>query len=107
MTDRRFINGPLAGTRLEIMASKPATTLAVGSPIVALAETATALAPAQLFHIAGNLDVHAPQYQAIVEGTFTHYWEGPSIAQEWKILARGERPFYRRSDQETYESSSR
>ena len=51
--------------------------------------------------------LHAPQYQAIVEGTFTHYWEGPSIAQEWKILDRGERPFYRRSDQETYESSLR
>ena len=104
MTDRRFINGPLAGTRLEIMASKPATTLADGSPIVPIAETATALVPAQLFHIAGNLDVHAPQYQQIVEeGTGTpYYWEGPSIAQEWKILARGERPFYRRSTELDY-----
>ena len=96
MTDRRFINGPLAGTRLEIMASKPATTLADGSPIVEFA-------PSQGYNNAQTLAAEGQ----LVEGTFTHYWEGPSIAQEWKILARGERPFYRRSDQETYESSSR
>ncbi len=106
MTDRRFINGPLAGTRLEIMASKPATTLADGSPIVEFAPS-QGYNNTQTLAAEGQIDVHAPQYQMIVEGTFTHYWEGPSIAQEWKILARGERPFYRRSDQETYESSSR
>ena len=103
MTDRRFINGPLAGTRLEIMPSKAATTLPDGTPLRSF-DKDQHMNATQALAASGKLDVHASQYQQIIEeGTGTpYYWEGPSIAQEWKILARGERPFYRRSTELDY-----
>jgi hypothetical protein len=103
MTNRRFINGPLAGTRLEIMPSKAATTLPDGTPIRPF-DTSQYMNATQALAAIGKLDVHAPQYIQIVEQETgeNYFWEGPSIAQEWKILARGERPFYRRSNEDAY-----
>ena len=97
MTDRRrFINGPYAGTLVEIAASKSATHLPNGTPIVEYQDVRTLeLSPAQQAHNNGDIDVHEPQ-QFILEDRGKFYKHtGPSVAQEWKILARGERPFYR------------
>jgi len=96
MTDRRrFITGTLAGTCLEIMPSKAATQLPNGTPIVEYNYDEAELSPAQVAHRLGNIDVHQPQ-QFILEDNGRFYQHtGPSVAQEWKILSRGERPFYR------------
>jgi hypothetical protein len=94
---RKFISGRYEGTRLEIMASKPATHLPNGTPIVEYNYDEAELSPAQVAHRLGNVDVHAPQqfhFHDMPTGLF-HQHTGPSVAQEWKILARGERPFYR------------
>ena len=91
----KFINGPYKGTALEIKQGKPATHLPNGTPIVE--RTAVELTPAQYAHCLGEIDVHAPQqfhFHDMPTGLF-HQHTGPSVAQEWKILARGERPFYR------------
>jgi hypothetical protein len=92
---RKFISGRYEGTRLEIMASKPATHLADGTEIKIAPQSM--LNDAQIEHLRGNIDVHAPQqfhFHDMPTGLF-HQHTGPSVAQEWKILARGERPFYR------------
>jgi hypothetical protein len=97
MTDRRrFINGPYAGTLVEIAASKRATYLPDGTPIVEYYYARDMeFSPAQQAHTRGEIDVHEPQ-QFILEDNGRFYQHtGPSVAQEWKILARGERPFYR------------
>ena len=75
---RNFINGPLAGTRLEIMPSRAATTLPDGTPIREL--TLEGMNSTQLAHAAGDLDVHARQLHHIQDATMV----GPSIAQQWK-----------------------
>ena len=93
---RKFISGRYEGTRLEIMASKPATHLPDGTPIVEFAPS-HGYNNTQTLAAEGQIDVHAPQqfhFHDLPTGLF-HQHTGPSIAQEWKILARGERPFYR------------
>ena len=94
---RKFISGPYKDTRLEIMASKPATHLPDGTPLVEFKPFNFKLNSAQNAHRLGNIDVHVPQqfhFHDMPTGLF-HQHTGPSVAQEWKILARGERPFYR------------
>ena len=90
---RKFINGPLEGTNLEIMPSKAATELPNGAVIREAGDiTFTAT---QQAHIDGDINVHDAQTFTIntrKHGPITY--TGPSIAQEWKILHRGERPFY-------------
>ena len=94
MTDtRRFISGKYEGTRLEIMPSKAATALPDGTEIKIAPQYM--LNEPQKEHLRGNINVHEPQ-QFILEDNGRFYQHtGPSVAQEWKILARGERPFYR------------
>lgn len=91
---RKFIDGPYAGQDIEIMPSKAATKLPDGSPIVGpFVRTYT---NAQVEHVCGNIDVHEPQIFYIRDnGDWHHKHVGPSVAQEWKILAKGDRPFYR------------
>lgn len=91
---KTLIGGKYEGTRLEIMPSAPATTLPDGTPIGGMAMTE--YHSAQVAHMDGDLDVHAPQEYNLEARGGTQQWVGPSIAQEWKMLARGERPFYRR-----------
>ena len=93
---RKFISGPLEGTNLEIMPSKAATQLADGSPIQTNGMTSQ-LTPAQISHNKGNIDVHAPQVFNVesADPNLRDRYVGPSVAQEWKILFRGERPYYR------------
>ena len=92
---RRFINGPLKGTLVEIAGSKPATTLPNGTPIVEYNYDEAELSPAQVAHRLGTVDVHEPQQFVLEDSGRFYQHTGPSVAQEWKILARGERPFYR------------
>lgn len=93
---RKFIKGPLAGTRLEIMNSKPATHLPNGSPIVEYDYDNAELTPTQVCHRLGKLNVHEPQVFDILneDEKRVHRYEGPTIAQEWKLLHQGKRPFY-------------
>ncbi len=84
---RKFINGPLEGTNVEIMPSKAATQLPNGAPIKEFAPT-TGYNATQTLHAEGQVDVHARQYYTI---TFkgTHYnMVGPTIAQQWKSEAK-------------------
>ena len=98
---RKFIKGPFAGTNLEIMPSKAAVTLPDGTPIWVRGDLmepgGVRLNETQKAHLRGEVDVHEPQvFNILDESDKTVYrYEGPSIAQEWKILFRGERPFYR------------
>ena len=95
MMMRKFINGPLAGTNLEIMPSPAATKLPNGTPIVSKGGP-TQRNTTQLAHEAWEIDVHEPQSYTLEEKrsrTKTTY-VGPSIAQEWKLLYKGRRPFY-------------
>ena len=92
---RKFIGGKYEGTRLEIMPSKPATKLPDGTPINAKPAYCE-LSPTQVAHVAGDIDVHEPQVFKIHEyGDEYTLYQGPSIAQEWKLLMQGRRPFYR------------
>jgi len=93
---RKFINGPLEGTNLEIMSSKPATQLADGSPIVELSPE-YGYTNTQTLHAEGQIDIHTPQVFMVesADPNLRDRYVGPSIAQEWKILFRGERPYYR------------
>ena len=91
-TTRKFVKGPLAGTRLEIVPLKPAKTLPNGTPIVK--QKLAILNTTQLAHQRGHVDVHEPQRYTIKEKTKATNFVGPSIAQEWKILYQGKRPFY-------------
>ena len=93
---RKFISGKYEGTNLEIMPSKPASKLPDGTPI-AVTVTKGKLSETQRLHEQGKLDVHAPQVFEILneEDKTVYRWEGPSIAQEWKLLYNGQRPFYR------------
>lgn len=96
MTDtRRFISGKYEGTRLEIMPSKAATALPDGTPITEYNYDEAELSPAQVAHRMGHINVHEPQQFVLLDGSRFYQHTGPSVAQEWKILARGERPFYR------------
>lgn len=93
----KFINGPYKGTSLEIKQGKPATHLPNGTPIVEYNYDEAELNSAQVAHLHNTVDVHEPQqfyFHDMPTGLF-HQHTGPSVAQEWKILARGERPFYR------------
>ena len=100
MTNRTFINGKLEGTRLEIMPSKPATHLPDGTPMYDAG--APSLNATQILAAAGELDLFEPQTYSLhnARTDTTQEYVGPSIAQEWKLLARGERPFYRKSNWE-------
>lgn len=91
---RRFINGPLKGTKLEIMSSKPAVRLLSGAPITEYNYDETELTPTQVSHKLNNLDVHEPQRYTISEKNKVTHYIGPSVAQEWKLLYQGKRPFY-------------
>lgn len=102
---RKFINGPLEGTNLEIMPSKSASHLPDGSPIrhtdyllqMDRGHYLPDICPAQKAHAKGEIDIHAPQV-FLVESSDPNLrdrYVGPSVAQEWKILFRGERPYYR------------
>ena len=93
--DRKFINGRYEGTRLEIARSKAATALPNGAPITEYNYDEAELSPAQVAHRLGNINVHEPQQFILEENGKFYQHTGPSVAQEWKILARGERPFYR------------
>ena len=92
----RFKSGKYEGTRLEIMPSAPAERLPCGTPIDR-AVTAPELNQTQLSHAEGKLDVHEPQvFEILNDRDKTVYrYEGPSIAQEWKLLMQGKRPYYR------------
>lgn len=90
----RFINGPLKGTKIEIMNSKAATKLPNGTPIVEYNYDEAELTPTQVAHRLGKIDVHVPQTYTIKEKNRVTTYVGPSIAQEWKILYQGKRPFY-------------
>ena len=106
---RKFIKGEFSGTRLEIMNTKPATKLPDGTPInpnVVSTDSSNwsnpwlnSLNNTQLasLTVGSNVDIHAPQVFEILneEDKTVYRYEGPSIAQEWKLLYRGERPFYR------------
>ena len=97
---RKFISGKYEGTNLEIMPSKAATHLADGTPIVELAPS-HGYTDTQTLHAEGQLDVHEPQvFRVPVPNGKISVFQGPSIAQEWKILHRGERPFYRHIGEE-------
>ena len=91
---RKFINGPLKGTCLEIMTSKAATKLPNGTPIVEYNYDEAELNRAQVLHRLGRIDVHAPQLYSIKEKNKVTCYVGPSVAQEWKLLYQGKRPFY-------------
>ena len=94
---RKFIGGKYEGTNLEIMPSKAATQLPDGTPIKEMSDDARRLSRTQSLHADGELDVHEPQVVVILDESdkIAYRYEGPSISQEWKILHRGERPFYR------------
>ncbi len=96
-TMRKFIAGKYEGTRLEIMPSKAAKRLPDGTPID-MRTTYGGLNATQTLHVEGKLDVHAPQVFEIKDRSEDQpvRFVGPSIAQEWKLLANGERPYYRR-----------
>lgn len=82
---RKFINGPLSGTNLEIMPSNAATTLPDGTPIVAMTDASRSRNLTQLLHSTGDLDVHARQsYIYDMEEDREYLMVGPSIAQQWK-----------------------
>ena len=92
---RRFINGKLEGTRLEIMPSPAASALPDGTPIsVTVGPVGGArLNETQQAHLRGELDVHARQRYTITSelasGPDGEYYEdiyalGPTIAQQWK-----------------------
>jgi hypothetical protein len=104
---RRFISGPFAGTKLEIMPSKAATNLPDGTPINTKPITQDVSLGSKWFDSLNNtqrayltvgsgVDIHAPQVFVLLDDNAKECfkYEGPSIAQEWKILHRGERPFY-------------
>ena len=93
--DRKFISGRYEGTRLEIARSKAATALPDGTPLTEYNYDEAEISPAQVAHRLGNIDVHEPQQFILEENGKFYQHTGPSVAQEWKILARGERPFYR------------
>ena len=98
---RKFIGGKYEGTNLEIMPSKAATQLPNGTPILwkytSGGNNKEYFNETQKLHAEGKLDVHEPQVVVILDESDNnaYLYEGPSIAQEWKILHRGERPFYR------------
>jgi len=94
---RKFIKGEFSGTRLEIMNTKPATKLPDGTPIVTYDYNTDRLTTTQVLHQLGQIDVHAPQVFDLLneDDKVVYRYEGPSIAQEWKLLANGQRPFYR------------
>ena len=94
MSERRFVNGPLKGTKLEIMPSKQAKHLSNGTPIVKYNYDEAELTPTQVCHRLGKIDVHKPQEYTIKEKNKSMRYVGPSIAQEWKLLYQGKRPFY-------------
>lgn len=100
MNDLRYISGKYEGTRLEIFPSKPATHLPDGTPMYEA--DAPYLNATQVLAQAGELDLFAPQSYSIYNSRTdsTQEYVGPSIAQEWKLLARGERPFYRKGNSE-------
>ena len=82
---RRFINGKLAGTRLEIMPSNAATTLPDGTPIVEMSDDARVLNRTQRLAADGEIDVHARQSYIVDSIEDTHVLAvGPTIAQQWK-----------------------
>jgi len=95
---RKFIKGSLEGTRLEIMPSKSATRLPNGTPILWKYSSGGVrdeyLNPTQVAHRNGQVDVHKPQEYTITEKNKVTSYVGPSIAQEWKLLYQGKRPFY-------------
>ena len=90
---KKFIRGTQEGTRLEIMDSKPASKLPDGTPIAGTVTKGT-LTPTQKAHVDRKINVHEPQCYAIKEKNKVTYYVGPSIAQEWKLLYQGKRPFY-------------
>tara|TARA_R110002012_G_scaffold193907_1_gene361708 strand:- start:148 stop:465 length:318 start_codon:yes stop_codon:yes gene_type:complete len=95
--ERRFINGPIKGTKLEIMPSKTATHLSNGTLIRERCLTnkdPLLLTKTQQAAVAGKINVHEPQEYVIKEKNRSTRYVGPSIAQEWKILYQGKRPFY-------------
>jgi len=93
---RKFIGGKYEGTRLEIMPSKPAKRLPDGTPID-MRTTYGELNLTQKAHEDGTIDVHEPQVFEILndQDKTVYQYEGPSIAQEWKLLMQGKRPYYR------------
>lgn len=100
-TTRQFIRGPLAGTRVEITPLKKAETLSDGTKIKWGEGLRGGIHPwlltkTQLAHHNGDINVHEPQVFEILnhEDKRVHRYEGPTIAQEWKILHQGKRPFY-------------
>ena len=83
MTMRKFINGPLAGTNIEIMSSKAATKLPDGTPI--REPQLQDLNYTQRAHDVGRLDVHARQtYHDQDRKGDWYIFEGPTVAQQWK-----------------------
>ena len=93
---RKFISGKYEGTRLEIMPSKAAKRLPDGTSID-MRTTYGELNPTQQAHEDGSIDVHEPQVFEILndQDKTVYRYEGPSIAQEWKLLMQGKRPYYR------------
>lgn len=94
----RFKSGKYEGTRLEIMPSKAATQLPDGTEIRVTDQNSTLrLNDTQKAHEGGLIDVHEPQvFEILNDRDKTVYrYEGPSIAQEWKLLMQGKRPYYR------------
>ena len=80
--DLTFARGPLAGTRLEIARSKPATHLPDGTEMKI--GQRHMLNATQKAHVAGDMDVHARQtYTDMYNGDYWLY-VGPSIAQQWR-----------------------
>ena len=88
---RKFINGRLEGTNLEIMPSPAATTLPDGTPIRQL--TLQGMNTTQLAAAAGDIDVHERQVvyigSELDSGPDGEYYRdvvmlGPTIAQQWK-----------------------
>lgn len=100
-TTRQFIRGPFAGTRLEIVPLKAAKTLPNGTPIVK--QNLAILNTTQLAHQRGRVDVHEPQMYTITEKKVDTTYVGPSIAQEWKLLYQGKRPFYHVKEKREHE----
>ena len=82
---RKFINGKLEGTNLEIMPSKAATQLPDGTPIREMSDDARRLTPTQYSHALGELNVHDRQAYAVDSFEDETTWAlGPTIAQQWK-----------------------
>lgn len=99
--ERRFISGSFKGTKVEIMPSKAATKLPNGAPIKEYNYDEAELTPTQVAHRLGNIDVHEPQKFTIKEKHKTTCYTGPSVAQEWKLLYQGKRPFYQAAVEKT------